>query len=141
MPKTRVCPSKIKYQVQGQLNILKRNFCDFVIYTKNDFQVERIYKHTEVWRTTMLPKLNSFYQQCMLPEIVDGRIPRGMKARDYQQCMLPEIVDGRIPRGMKVNSFYQQCMLPEIVDGRIPRGMKARDPKCLGKFQEEQPLV
>jgi hypothetical protein len=30
----------------------------------------------------MLPKLKQFYMECLLPEIVDGRIPRGMKVRE-----------------------------------------------------------
>lgn len=30
----------------------------------------------------MLPKLISFYMECMLPEIIDPRIPRGLRVKD-----------------------------------------------------------
>lgn len=73
------------YQVQGQLNITGRNFCDFVMYATNDFNIERIYKDEELW-SNMLPKLIAFYKNCILPEIIDGRIPRGMKVRDLNIC-------------------------------------------------------
>lgn len=75
---------KYYYQVQGQLNITKREYCDFVIFTESDFSIERIYKDTNLWNDFLVPKLISFYKGCMLPEIIDGRIPRGMQARDIQ---------------------------------------------------------
>jgi len=43
--------------------------------------MERIYKDKEFW-DKILPKLVQFYVDCMLPEILDGRIPRKMTARD-----------------------------------------------------------
>ncbi|XP_063222664.1 uncharacterized protein LOC134531069 [Bacillus rossius redtenbacheri] len=70
------------YQVQGQLNITGRELCDFVIATPKDFYIERIEKDEFFWKNTMLPKLEKFYLQCMLPEIVDSRIKRNLKVRD-----------------------------------------------------------
>ncbi|KAK4880364.1 hypothetical protein RN001_008510 [Aquatica leii] len=72
------------FQVQRQLNITKRDYCDFVIFTENDFAVNRIYRDVNLWNDEMLPKLISFYTNCMLPEIIDGRVPRGLKIRDPQ---------------------------------------------------------
>ncbi|KAF5278270.1 hypothetical protein FQR65_LT15704 [Abscondita terminalis] len=71
------------YQIQGQLNICRRNYCDFIIYSDNDFHIERINKDVRLWKDQMLPKLKQFYFELMLPEIVDGRITRGLKVR---QC-------------------------------------------------------
>ncbi|XP_044762047.1 uncharacterized protein LOC123319241 [Coccinella septempunctata] len=73
------------YQVQGQLNICKKKFCDFVLYTDEDFHIERIECDEALWRNIMLPKLEQFYMNCILPEIIDGRIPRGMRARDMNE--------------------------------------------------------
>lgn len=70
------------YQVQGQLNILKKDFCDFVIFTEDDFHIERIIRNDDLWSNVMLPKLTTFYMNCILPEILDGRIPRGLKVRE-----------------------------------------------------------
>nr|CAI5863127.1 unnamed protein product [Callosobruchus analis] len=70
------------YQVQGQLNITGRGYCDFVMYTDNDFFIERMYRDRNLWNEQMVPKLSAFYHLCILPKLVDGRIPRGMRARD-----------------------------------------------------------
>lgn len=70
------------YQVQGQMNITGRSFCDFVVLTEKDFFTERIFRDLNLWTNSMLPKLRTFYLQCMLPEIVDSRIKRNMKIRD-----------------------------------------------------------
>ena len=48
------------YQVQGQLLISGAPYCDFVTYTKQEFNIERIYPH-ETTMKTLLEKLYSFY--------------------------------------------------------------------------------
>ncbi|XP_063234908.1 uncharacterized protein LOC134537900 isoform X3 [Bacillus rossius redtenbacheri] len=73
---------KYYYQVQGQLNISGRRYCDFVVLTENDFFVERIEKDENLWMNVMMPKLQKFYINCVLPEIVDSRIKRKMSIRD-----------------------------------------------------------
>lgn len=73
---------KYYYQVQGQLNICDREYCDFVVYAGGSISVDRIQKDTLLWENVMLPKLEHFFTQCMLPEIADARIPRGMRVRD-----------------------------------------------------------
>lgn len=71
------------YQIQGQLAVTNRNWCDFVVYTKKgELFVERIKKDTKFWTNEILPKLTRFYNDCLLPEILDSRIVRGMKVRD-----------------------------------------------------------
>lgn len=70
------------FQVQGQLNIADRNYCDFIVFSNTDFFVERIERDMKLWNDKMLPVLQRFYYQCMLPEIVDGRIPRGLSVRE-----------------------------------------------------------
>ncbi|XP_044758639.1 uncharacterized protein LOC123316560 [Coccinella septempunctata] len=73
------------YQMQGQLNICKQIFCDFVLYSDDDFQIERIECDEALWKNIILPKLEKFYMNCILPELIDGRIPRGMRARDKNE--------------------------------------------------------
>jgi putative phage-type endonuclease len=78
------------WQIQGQLNITKRSKCAFILYTlANDIYVEWILKDEQLWNEIMLPKLISFYKNCILPEIVDSRLPRGMKIKDppnFDEC-------------------------------------------------------
>lgn len=87
------------FQVQGQLNICKRQWCDFIVYTKKgELFVETIQRDAHLWETFMLPKLVLFYNTCILPELADSRIVRGLKVRDP-----PHIVRAIEKRGEKVN--------------------------------------
>lgn len=70
------------FQIQGQLNICRREYCDFILYCDNDFHVETIKRDENIWKNIMVPKLREFYENCILPEIIDGRIPRGMQVRE-----------------------------------------------------------
>ena len=58
------------YQIQGQLAILKVDWCDFIMWTLKDFNVERIYFDSEFWTTKCLPPLKPFYYNVMLPELI-----------------------------------------------------------------------
>ena len=46
-------------QVQGQMAVGDRPWCDFVIYTKS-ISIERIYFDLDYWLHTLLPKLEDF---------------------------------------------------------------------------------
>jgi len=73
--------SNYYYQVQGQLAITEKQFCEFIVYTDADFFVERITFDKDLWDNVMVPKLEWFYMECLLPELLDSRIQRGMKVR------------------------------------------------------------
>ena len=47
-------------QVQGQMGVGNRNWCDFVTYTKKGINVQRIHYNLEFWVTELLPKLCTF---------------------------------------------------------------------------------
>ena len=49
--------------------IAVRPWCDFVIYTTLGISVERIYFDKAYW-DTLLPKLISFYDNCVAPKVV-----------------------------------------------------------------------
>lgn len=72
------------YQIQGQLNIAKREFCYFVVYVDDntDLYVEIIQKNETLWQNEMLPQLVQFYNDCILQEIVRRRVPRGQNCYD-----------------------------------------------------------
>lgn len=53
------------YQIQGQLAITEKKFCNLVVYTENDFFVERIQFNQDLWKNVMLPKLEWFYMECL----------------------------------------------------------------------------
>ena len=56
-------------QVQGQLGIGERRWCDFVVSTQKGISIQRIQFNSDFWNL-MLPKLCSFYDNCVLPELV-----------------------------------------------------------------------
>ncbi|CAG9761305.1 unnamed protein product [Ceutorhynchus assimilis] len=60
------------YQVQGQLNICKKDICFFVVYINDEqpLYVDAILRDEQFWNEEMLPKLTNFYQEHMIPELV-----------------------------------------------------------------------
>ncbi|XP_062609018.1 uncharacterized protein LOC134270786 [Saccostrea cucullata] len=67
------------FQVQGQMAICNKPWCDFVIWTlKPPFSVERIYFDQSFW-LKCLDKLNDFYIKNMLPELFTQRLLRSLK--------------------------------------------------------------
>ena len=72
-------------QVQGQLAVGLKPWCDFVIYTTKGISVERITFDNEYWTETLLPKLISFYDNCVGPEIVSPIHTLGLPLRDLSK--------------------------------------------------------
>ena len=71
-------------QVQGQLAITERKWCDFVIYTTKGVSVERILYDADFWENKLLPKLITFYDKCLCPSIVSPIHLVGMKVHDFR---------------------------------------------------------
>ncbi|XP_022180106.1 uncharacterized protein LOC111040483 [Myzus persicae] len=59
------------YQVQGHMQISKRNFCYFVVYLANWMEIQIIRFNDSFWHEKMIEKLKVFYTECLLPEIVN----------------------------------------------------------------------
>ncbi|KAJ8909723.1 hypothetical protein NQ315_016769 [Exocentrus adspersus] len=72
----------INLQIQGQLNITKKDTCFFVLYVSDQIElfIEKI-KREEFWNK-MLPVLTSFYKECVAPEIVRKNIDKGKRCKD-----------------------------------------------------------
>ena len=71
-------------QVQGQMAITERTWYDFVIYTEKSISVERIRYDSEFWNQDLLPKLTTFYDNCLAPEIVCPVHVLGLPVRNLQ---------------------------------------------------------
>lgn len=70
------------YQIQGQLNITRQEYCIFAIWTPKSMKILRIDADKMFWTNQMLPFLTRFYNECMLPEILDSRHNRHMPIRN-----------------------------------------------------------
>ena len=69
-------------QVQGQMAVGGRPWCDFVIFTTKGICVERIAYDDGYWQKTLLPKLEAFFDNCLGPEIVSPIHALGLPIRD-----------------------------------------------------------
>ena len=66
------------YQIQMQLLITERTFCDFVLYAKDGpVSIERIYRD-ETFITDMLNVLTHFWRRVVAPELFEMRVPRDL---------------------------------------------------------------
>ena len=72
-------------QVQGQMGIGGRPWCDFVVYTKKGLSVQRIAFDQKFWQDKLLPKLTSFYDNCVAPEIVSPLHSIGIPLRNLSK--------------------------------------------------------
>lgn len=73
------------YQVQGQLEITGRSYCLFGMWTSSKFplKVVKIVRDKEFFNKNMKEKLIFFYENCIIPELIDPRVARGMPIRPY----------------------------------------------------------
>lgn len=72
------------YQIQGQLHISKKTKCLFAVWCneRTPIKTELIMRDDRFWYEKMEKKLESFYLDCILPELVDSRHTRGMPLRN-----------------------------------------------------------
>ena len=71
-------------QVQGQMLVGERPWCDFVVYTNKGITVERI-KFDPEFCDRMLVKLVDFYDNCLAPEMVSPVQSLGLPIRDLRK--------------------------------------------------------
>jgi len=74
------------YQVQGQLHIANRDKCYFMVWAPTEYHLEIIHYDQEFWED-MEEVLEHFYINCLLPEIVDPRAPRGLPVREPEYVL------------------------------------------------------
>lgn len=79
---TLKCGHNYFFQVQGLMAITKTNWCDFVVWTTKGISVQRISFDREFWNAKMLPKLVSFYETAILPELAAPEYPNGRPIRE-----------------------------------------------------------
>lgn len=70
-------------QIQGQMAITSRKWCDFVIFTNKGLSVERISFDPDYWKCLLL-KLEEFYDSCLCPAIVSPIHLVGMKMHNLK---------------------------------------------------------
>lgn len=74
--------NKWYYQVQGQLHVTERNYCIFALRTPKSMEIRVVRRDDDFWNSKMEPFLSRFYENCLLPEILDSRYLRNMQIRN-----------------------------------------------------------
>lgn len=72
------------YQVQGQLHVVGRRKCYFILWTPKGLEYELIIRDEQFWQKNCEKQLESFYMNCLLPEIVDPQYTKGEEIRDLR---------------------------------------------------------
>ena len=57
------------FQVQGQLALCNRSYCDFVCWTPHGVHIERVARDVTTWQE-MQPKLQAFFVEVLLPKVL-----------------------------------------------------------------------
>ncbi|XP_076301597.1 uncharacterized protein LOC143219551 [Lasioglossum baleicum] len=70
------------FQVQGQLHVTQRQYCIFAVWTPFGIKHTTVERDDEFWKEKMLQPLQRFYEDCLIPEIVDSRKKR---RKDYRE--------------------------------------------------------
>ena len=78
---------KNKYfaQVQGQMAIGERLWCDFIVFPNRGTSIERINYDPNYWTNELLPKLEAIFDNCLAPEVVSPVHALGLPIRDLSK--------------------------------------------------------
>lgn len=77
---------KYYYQIQGQLAITNREWCDLFVWSPKDTKIIHIQRDGNFWENNV-PKLQQFYEKCCVPEITDPRVPRKKAIREPEYIL------------------------------------------------------
>lgn len=66
------------FQIQCQLLVTERKYCDFVLYAKDDpVSIKRIYRDEQL-STDILSSLTTLWKRIIAPEVFEMRVPRDL---------------------------------------------------------------
>ena len=72
-------------QVQGQLTVGNRLWCDFVVYTQKGLSIDCVNFDCEFWNSKLCPRLVESCDNCISPEIVSPVNIFSMPLRDLRK--------------------------------------------------------
>ena len=107
-------------QVQGQLAITNRQFCDFVVWTPIGLITQRIY-HDSFFGEKVVKKLTSCFVENILPEILTHKLKRSLESDD--ECVY-SVCQGRVQGGRMIGCDNPSCIYHYQCIGikRAPKG-------------------
>ncbi len=82
-------------QVQSELNISQRKWCDLILHCDTNWKVFRIERDEKNFYDEYLLLYAAFYWDAYLPERVDSRLQRGLPPREPEH-----VIEARRKKGM-----------------------------------------
>ena len=67
--------------------LTEREWCDFIVYTEIGISVERIKFDSDFWNSHLLPKLSTFFDNSLAPEIVSPVHVLGLPVRNLETML------------------------------------------------------
>ena len=64
------------YQIQSQLAICEKDYCDFIIWSKKSLIVKRVYLEHQCW-SKIVERTTIFHKNVIMPELVGKFYTRG----------------------------------------------------------------
>ena len=109
------------YQIQTQLHVCEKTYCDFVVWGKDFLHIERVFPDSDFW-DVCVQKSSAFYIKGILPEIlgkwftIHTKSEQNNKSVDMTKvvCMCRKIEQGTMLECMsgvcKIQKFHLSCL-------------------------------
>lgn len=91
------------YQVQCQIFVCEKEYCDFVMWTNKDYHCERIEPDTEFWNT-ICAQAKIFFEKVVLLELVGKFFSKPAKLAMSSTCILKETQNKSLTGASNTNS-------------------------------------
>lgn len=117
------------YQIQCQLEVTDRQFCIFVVWTTVDVLITNIKREKKFWQEEMYPKIEKFFYNCLLFEIVDSRKRRNLEVRNLN--LQGEVVrkKQKVP---KITDKKSKKLRDKVFEKKTQQKKKQKVLKCKG---------
>ncbi|KAL3889805.1 hypothetical protein ACJMK2_002133 [Sinanodonta woodiana] len=104
------CKHTYYFQMQMQMFLSDRQYCDFYVWCPNDHHYERLYRDNELWQT-MSNKALEFHSKCVMPELLCQYFSR-------RQVLSPIAVTNKEKMPISTQSDRKYCICGGDDDGR-----------------------
>jgi hypothetical protein len=113
------------YQCHVLLNICNTEWIDFIVRTLNPHQmfIQRIYRDSDFWDNTMLPKLQAFYMQGLLLELAcprEGKSPGIREPGIWVSLKIYDIRNHFLKSSTKVSIYVVSIIMYFLLRTQIP---------------------
>lgn len=120
------------YQLQTQIFVCEKEYCDFVVWTQNDIHMERIEPDVEFWNQ-ISKKAELFFKDVILPELVGKYYSRSKPANSMILSPNNSInVDSALQQASNASSDDEViCFCQKVYDATEDRVIGCDNQNCM----------